>query len=115
MCVVPPITEPSITLHYIILHHITVHHITLHHITLNYITSQHITYHDITSPSITLQYVTLDHIGRVCVVCHPALVVCAIASTLSYGVAGVPPPLVVCVFTPLSCGACGKEKLENVT
>jgi hypothetical protein len=80
----PPITQPSITLHYLMLYYITFHYITLHYITLQYI---------------TLHYITLDQIARVCVVCSPALLVCVLASILSCGVAGVPPPW-WCVCSP---------------
>ena len=90
-----------ITLSYIILHDITIHYITQHHSTLHTMTLHHIRLHYFTSHYITLHYIRSD---CSCAWCAPtALVVCVIASTLSCGVAGVPPPWwCVCSPPPLS-------------
>ena len=83
------------------------------HYNTHYIILQNITLHHITSHNFTLHYITLV----VCVACPSPFVVCGC-------VLCSPPPCLmgwlvyacVCVFTPLlSCRACGKESLGNVT
>ena len=93
-------------------HSVPFHSIALHFITLHYSTLHHITSH-----IFTLHFNNITLV--VCVACQSPSVVCGcvclvFASALSYGMAGV--CVCVCVFAPLlSCRACGKESLGNVT